>query len=360
MALDEADQVKRLNPIARAFLQGVYDERNELSKLHGMWHILRKIWRYVTDYWKSNIKISSFSVDEEGRRFDPDPAFLNLHRKTYYPDDKILFGGYDWWPYIFEDDLVFPKPTGIEINMMPFVMVKDFSKALLPSNLEGYFQNIIQHCLLEDDQIGKIGYLTIQESFVQKDTSQRRPGIHTEKPGVVRFQMKTEVDDTQRAASSTNGQMKDSVKIGDGDTFLKRFPIRWGRGELKRPRVKGGIFMASNVGSSCKMYNCRIMNDQIIGEHGDIEHLKECLPEGEILQENCLYWFTDRTPHESLPLNEDTNRQFIRVVTSDVSVWFEDHSTKNPLGVVPDPKKTRIVKGSKFDKSGVVFSDGQV
>ena len=36
-------------------------------------------------------------------------------------------------------------------------------------------------------------------------------------------------------------------------------------------------------------------------------------------------------------------------MTSEVSLWFEEHSTKNPLGVVPDPEITAIVKGSKFE-----------
>ena len=38
---------------------------------------------------------------------------------------------------------------------------------------------------------------------------------------------------------------------------------------------------------------------------------------------------------------------------SQVSLWYEDHSTPNPNGVKPDPNITRIVKGSKFDAGGV-------
>ena len=68
-----------------------------------------------------------------------------------------------------------------------------------------------------------------------------------------------------------------------------------------------------------------------------------------IMKPNCMYWITDRTPHESLPLKEETYRQYFRLVTHQVSLWFEDHSTKNPLGLVPDPKITKIVKGSKFE-----------
>ena len=47
-------------------------------------------------------------------------------------------------------------------------------------------------------------------------------------------------------------------------------------------------------------------------------------------------------------LTEGAYRQYFRLVTSEVSLWFEDHSTKNPLGLVPDPNITKTVKGSKF------------
>lgn len=84
---------------------------------------------------------------------------------------------------------------------------------------------------------------------------------------------------------------------------------------------------------------------------GDVEHLREFLPESETMKPNKMYWITDRTPHEALPLKAGCYRQYFRLVTSQVSVWFEEHSTKNPLGVVPDPTVTEIVKGSKFSKN---------
>ena len=38
-----------------------------------------------------------------------------------------------------------------------------------------------------------------------------------------------------------------------------------------------------------------------------------------------------------------------------MSLWYVDHSTKYPLGIVPNPDITKIVVGSKFDKKGVVL-----
>lgn len=87
---------------------------------------------------------------------------------------------------------------------------------------------------------------------------------------------------------------------------------------------------------------------------GDVEHLRGLMPEpGTDLEAGRLYWLTDRTPHESLPLQKGAFRQFFRLVTSQVSLWYSDHSTPNPLGVKPDPTITRIVIGDKFSEEGV-------
>ena len=93
---------------------------------------------------------------------------------------------------------------------------------------------------------------------------------------------------------------------------------------------------------------------EAIGPHGDIEHLRGLLPANpEMLKAGYLYWMTDRTPHESLPLAEGTYRQYFRLVTSRVGLWYEDHSTANPNGVIPDPAITKVVRGNKFSEDGV-------
>ncbi len=61
---------------------------------------------------------------------------------------------------------------------------------------------------------------------------------------------------------------------------------------------------------------------------------------------NQLIWLTDRTPHEALPQEHDGCRQFFRLVTSKISVWFEEHSTPNPM--VPLPEYVEVIRGSKF------------
>jgi len=66
---------------------------------------------------------------------------------------------------------------------------------------------------------------------------------------------------------------------------------------------------------------------------------------------------TDLTPHESLPLRQGTARQYFRLVTSDVSVWYEKHSTANPMGITPD-WGTEIVPQSKFAAAPPSVGDG--
>ena len=97
-----------------------------------------------------------------------------------------------------------------------------------------------------------------------------------------------------------------------------------------------------------------IHNSNFLFRLGDIEHLRCALPKSSCheLEAGQIYWITDRTPHESVPLEAGTERQFFRIVTSNVSYWYKDHSTENPLGVRPD-LFTKIVKGNKFSEDGV-------
>ena len=106
--------------------------------------------------------------------------------------------------------------------------------------------------------------------------------------------------------------------------------------------------MASNVAASTRVWNCEIKNpNDIVSEHGDLEHIRSFFDKGCFLRPGELCWMTDKTPHESVPLAKGTKRQYFRLVTSEVTAWYENHSTKNPLGIVP-PKNVTILKGSKF------------
>ena len=316
---ESKDIITRLNPVARAIIQGLYDTESPLHKLLGLHYVLKAIWNNVVDYWKSRINMSiDYDMLEPSLKhsnYEWFVSFVKVETGSEYYDDELF--------------VQFPKPADININMMPFVMERRFEKTKLPENLRFYWKSVIKHCIV-DSEVGKIGYLTIDERYVDEGLSHRRPGIHTESPGVT--------------------MLKGGRGIVDPTYFS------WGGGRLSVD-FEGGIYMASNVENSCRVWNCQIQRPEvdsldIVGKHGDVEHLREWLSEkSEVMEANRVYWITDRTPHESLPLAKGTYRQFFRLVTSLVGVWFQDHSTENPNGVVPDPKITKIVKGSKFDET---------
>ena len=55
---------------------------------------------------------------------------------------------------------------------------------------------------------------------------------------------------------------------------------------------------------------------------------------------------TDKTPHESVPLQCRCERQYFRLVCGEVSAWFSSHSTRNPNFKIPS--NVRIVHENKF------------
>ncbi len=223
----------RLNPIARVILQGLYDENSELSKLNGLWLVLEKIWKNITDFWKANIKIT-FDPGNDKRNFESESAYLNLHSHATFSKWPELFTlkMYRNTPYLYSRDLLkFPEPTGIRINMMPFIMdVDDFKKCCLPDYLKRYWKNVLRYCPIEPEQIGKIGYLTIHESFVQANNPQRRPGIHTERPGAVRFKVKD--NNAQNEVSDTSHQTE-IMEFGEGNAIVRRNSFAWGMGHYR-------------------------------------------------------------------------------------------------------------------------------
>ena len=199
-------------------------------------------------------------------------------------------------------------------------------------------------CPINRQEHGKIGYLTIHESIIVEDgQSQRRGGIHTETPGKIWL----EAYQDKSLPQDVNG----SWTIQEDPPLT----IAWGRGIYDDKlgahyEYIGGLYMASNVADSCCIWNCKVKDpSNVVGPLGDLEHMRSYLGEGESLDAGEVVWMTDCTPHESLPLKAGTSRQYFRLVTSDVSVWYADHSTPNPLGIVPE-EDVKIVHGNKFDR----------
>ena len=118
--------------------------------------------------------------------------------------------------------------------------------------------------------------------------------------------------------------------------------------------------MVSDVDGSCRIYDAKV-EPELIGPLGDVEHLRKhleytpseeegFLSEGPLYGEpvDCkakvLYWMTDTTPHESMPLRENTHRKYFRLVAGKVTHWYAKHSTPNSTGVEPDAEVLHVDK----------------
>lgn len=231
----------------------------------------------------------------------------------------------------------FPEPTGININMMPFVMG---DRSSLPQELWPYFDMILSKCPVDESEMGQVMYLSVQESFVKASDTQRRAGLHVEAPAA-------------------------SFRHTNSGTFVAgEEAFRWGSGSAKSPdELHGGLYLASNVSNTTAVWDA-LVNDVKLGGvdfHGGMEHLRPFIGKGKKLPAGLLVWMTDRTPHEALPQEQDGYRQFIRLVTADISVWFAAHSTPNPK--VPVPAHVKIIGESKFkedpNKGGASFTGGR-
>jgi len=206
----------------------------------------------------------------------------------------------------------FPTPEDININMMPF---HPTIKTSLPVEYQHYWPMIQETG--EKSRWG-LAYLTITESFVGDGKSQRRPGIHTE--------------------AHPDGEW------GGG----------WGGGRNRTPDGhRTGIWMASNRALSCRAWDTYVDD---IGPGGDCEHLRTKLFQSYAidLRRNGLYWMTDHTPHEALPMYSDDGnyRQFFRLVAGPVDVWYAKHSTLNRIMDTYhalEEGRVKIIEGDKFE-----------
>ena len=282
----------RPRPILKVFLEGLYDEESTLSRLRGCDHVIKAIWTYVHDNCESAISW---------------PLNSNCN---YGLIDSSQFSK-------------FPLPVGIgiNINMMPFICSESFDNCRLPEYLRPYW-GMIEFCVknqlsMNPSSNGEVFYLTIQESEVEREKSQRRSGLHVG-PGIV-----------AKSKSESRG------------TITADMPE-------KSPRSEIGVYISSNVHDSTRAWNCKVQND-LVGKNGNIEHVREFLPgKGELLRPHQVYMISDRTPYEDLPMKETTTRQFFRIIASEVRFWFDDHYTANPMGVLPDPSFTEIVHSKDF------------
>jgi len=269
----------------RVLLCGVHDPKSPWSVLQGYeGTVLRQIYELVLQSWRASVK-----------PVPPASKLIEAYGKRVAQDGEGAVA-FSFW----------------NVNMMPFVMGE---RASVPEELKAYYDQIVTKCPMSNEW-GEVCYLTVQESFIEMGQTQRRGGLHVE-------------------AGGTQG------------SFAPGVMANWGGGLDEE--YHGGIFLASSVECTTEVFEDVVDHEYgTVNQHGDIEHLRRYLGEGILLDAGELIWLTDRTPHEALPQGRSSYRQFFRLVTSNISLWFEEHSTPNPL--VELPSHVQVVRGSKFQK----------
>jgi len=325
------------SPEVREVFTGVYDDHGDdkkcvLSSLRGMEEtVLRHIFSFYASEWAKHVTLTipAGCVGDLGHYYDnSDCGITRFHEGRGWGVDleslddiatrSTSTNGYVSFVSCCPN-IEFPPPADRNVNMMPFIFGDSSS---LPDNLQCY-HNLIECCPYLDEEIGKVGYLTVHESYIEADSAQRREGLHIETPGI--------------------------FQGDDNAAFTPGCEHHWGCGHFFKPdKLEGGIFMASTTENTSQVFDALVDKNapNIVDRHGGCEHLRRFIGPGTKLAANELIWMTDCTPHEALPQKESGHRQFFRVVTSKVSHWFAQHSTPNPL--VPLPESVIVVHDNKF------------
>lgn len=226
--------------------------------------------------------------------------------------------------------VTFPRPQGRWINMMPIIFGEVRS---IPDELLPYLPMIDAcHGLRKESVV----YVSVRESYQKPGTYQSRPGVHTEG-----FRVEQARVGWGGGGWGAGTVVPVTVPIGWGGTpqtmALHSAACAWGGGGWGGPNGSG-LFMASTDGR-CDLWNCEDWRGDRMGALPEVPR-----SEPHEMEPHRLYWLTDRTPHRALP-SRGGMRQWFRLVSEHVDVWYSKHNTPNPLGVAPS---CRIVDVDKF------------
>lgn len=191
--------------------------------------------------------------------------------------------------------IAFPQFSGLRCLMMPYIQG---DIASVPGVYTPY-KDIIESVFLKR---GDIGFLTIDESVAIAG-----------KP--------------HRGARAMHGRaLHTEAGLHPADKVLQ-----WAWGGSNRVTLERDvrILLANNLDSSCAVWNSEHTDTTI---DGDIGHVAVDYPYeraifmgvGEVHEIGIL------TPHESMPVQSDFNRQFLRIMSSGIH-GREDYFTENPL-----------------------------
>jgi hypothetical protein len=205
----------------------------------------------------------------------------------------------------------FPAFSGLRCLMMPYVQGDPGSV------LEQYlpYREIISSVFFRK---GDVGFLTIDESVAKAGTPHR--GARAK---------------FGRALHTEAGLLPDGVCAWGGPT-----PV-WG-GTVPKPKPKPEpkpnyvtldrdteVLLANNIDNSCAIWDTEHPNTSPDGDIGDqadkYPYYKATMMKSEEVHKIGIF-----TPHESLPVLADVQRQFLRIVSKGV-YGREPYFTENPL-----------------------------
>lgn len=197
------------------------------------------------------------------------------------------------------NNIQFPQYTGIKCNMMPIIQGDSSS---LPDIYKPY-ANIVDQNYLEK---GEIGYLTIDESFVEGGKSQRgynsmgiNRNVHIE------VGRKPNLNYWGGGGSSWGGKFNTLL---DDETM---------------------VLIANSISDTCRVWNTKEMG---YTKDGDLSAYLDKYPEntGLMMKSGEVAKISIFTPHECINQKESGKRQFFRLVGKGVT-GREDYFTINPI-----------------------------
>jgi hypothetical protein len=217
----------------------------------------------------------------------------------------------------------FPEFTGIRCLMMPFIQGEASS---LPKEYSNYNQIINENYL----EKGEIGFLTIDEKFVESGKSQRgynsfgiNRNVHIEvgtiDKNVYNWGGNYSWGNSQPEHSWGNNK---SYSWGNQTTT-------WGGKYNTLLDKNTKVLIANSLSNTCRYWNNQ---ESRYTQDGDLSEYIGDYPEesGILLQKGELLKMSILTPHESINQKLNSNRQFFRIVGKGV-IGKEKHFTINPL-----------------------------
>ncbi len=191
----------------------------------------------------------------------------------------------------------FPQYQGLRCLMMPYIQGEPDS---VPEQYKSYW-DIIKSVFVKK---GDIGFLTIDESVAKAGKAHRgNRAKHS------------------RAIHTEAGLRENIAGWGSGGGWGNSYAVTLDK-DVK-------VLLANNLDNSCALWDAEHPNTTF---DGDIGHLADNYPydKATLMKAGDVHQIGIFTPHESIPVKSDVNRQFLRIISSGVH-GREEYFTQNPL-----------------------------